>query len=190
MSGIETAFCRSAPWRRFARGVVLPWALHGHDVRGDVLELGAGSGDMAAALVQRSPGIGLTLIDVDERMVSTAADRFPRSPRPTVVQADSTRLPFEDSSFDVVLSFLMLHHVVDWPSAVAEAARVLRPGGTLIGYDLTASPAARLLHRVDRSPHRLVQPAELACTARHLGLDVSIRTGWAGHVMRFLAQKG
>ncbi len=189
MSSIETAFCRSAAWGRVARGIVLPWALQGHDVSGDVLELGAGSGDMAAALLRRSPGMRLTLTDIDEGMVSAARDRFPMSPRPEVERADSTELRFEDSSFDVVLSFLMLHHVVDWESAVAEAARVLRPGGTLIGYDLTASPAARLLHLVDRSPHRLVRPAELSSTARHLGLDMAIRTGVTGHVMRFVARK-
>ncbi|WP_341358467.1 class I SAM-dependent methyltransferase [Georgenia sp. M64] len=110
---------------------------------GDVLELGAGSGDMAAALLQRSPGVRLTLTDIDERMVATARNRFSKSPRSRVEQADSTALPFEDSSFDFVLSFLMLHHVVRWQAAVAEAARVLKPGGMLIGYDLTASPAPR-----------------------------------------------
>ncbi|WP_180537089.1 class I SAM-dependent methyltransferase [Micrococcus luteus] len=189
MSGIETAFCRSALWGRFARDIILPWSLGGQDLSGDVLELGAGSGEMAAALLQRSPGMHLTLTDIVERMVATARRRFPTSPRPTVQQADSTALPFAESSFDVVLSFLMLHHVVNWKAAVAEAARVLKPGGMLIGYDLTASPTARLLHLVDRSPHQLVAPADLAATARQVGLDVSIRTGWAGHVMRFRAHK-
>ena len=189
MSGIEAVFCRSALWERFTRDVVLPWALQGQDIGVDVLELGAGSGEMAAALVRRSPGIRLTLTDIDERMVATARDRLPGSPGPKVEQADSTELPFEDSSFDVVLSFLMLHHVVHWQSAVAEAARVLKPDGMLIGYDLTASPAAKLIHLVDRSPHQLVQPADLASTARHVGLDASIRTAWAGQAMRFLARK-
>ncbi|GAA4289097.1 class I SAM-dependent methyltransferase [Georgenia daeguensis] len=189
MSGLETTFCRSALWRRFARDVALPWSLQGQDVSGDVLELGAGSGEMAAALLQRSPEVRLTLTDIDERMVATARDRFTRNPRPKVEQTDSTALHYADSSFDFVLSFLMLHHVVNWQPAVAEAARVLKPGGMLIGYDLTASPAAKLLHLVDRSPHQLVQPAELAPTARDIGLDVSIRTGWAGQVMRFLARK-
>lgn len=133
MSGIETTFCCSALWRRFARSTVLPWALQGQDVSGDVLELGAGSGEMAAALLQRSPGVRLTLTDIDERMVATARDHFPKSPRPAVEQADSTALPYEASSFDFVLSFLMLHHVVSWQAAVAQAARVLKPGGMLIG---------------------------------------------------------
>lgn len=50
MSGIETAFCHSALWGRFARDIIVPWSLGGQDLGGDVLELGAGSGQMAAAL--------------------------------------------------------------------------------------------------------------------------------------------
>ena len=63
MSRIETAFCRSSAWGHFAGSVILPWALQGHDLSGDVLELGAGSGAAAAALLQRAPGIRLTVTD-------------------------------------------------------------------------------------------------------------------------------
>jgi SAM-dependent methyltransferase len=50
-----------------------------------------------------------------------------------------------DDRFDVVLSFAMLHHVGDWRGAVAEAVRVLRPGGHFVGWcalDGAASAAA------------------------------------------------
>lgn len=188
MSRIETAFCRSSAWGRFAGAVILPWALQGHDPSGDVLELGAGSGATAAALLQRSPGIRLTVTDIDERMVARARGRLPH-PSTQVVQADATALPFDSASFDFVLSFLMLHHVVIWQAAIAEAARVLRPGGLLLGYDLTASPTAKLIHLVDRSPHRLLQPAELIVAARMEGLDLAVRTGLVHQVMRFRGRK-
>ncbi|MPV38987.1 class I SAM-dependent methyltransferase [Georgenia subflava] len=188
MSGIETALCRSALWGRFARDVVLPWALQGQDVNGDVLEVGAGNGEMTAALLRRSPGVRVTLTDIDERMVAAARDRLRRT-SVSVEPADARALHFHDASFDFVLSFLMLHHVVNWQSALAEASRVLKPGGMLIGYDLTASPPAKLIHLVDGSRHQLLQPAELTTTVRDMGLDVSLRTGWAGQVMRFLALK-
>lgn len=188
MSAIETAFCRSSLWGRVARGTILPWALQGQHVSGDVLEVGAGSGDVAAALSRHRPDLRLTLTDIDERMVATARHRFTGS-AVRVEQADSTALQFPGESFDYVLSFLMLHHVVNWRSALAEASRVLRPNGMLVGYDLTASPAAKLVHLVDRSPHKLIQPAELVAAARDAGLDVSVRTGWSGLVMRFLARK-
>jgi spermidine synthase len=53
MVPLEQRFCRSAPWRWFARHVILPWALQGEPLRGDVLEIGAGSGAMAAELLRR-----------------------------------------------------------------------------------------------------------------------------------------
>lgn len=188
MSRIETAFCRSSAWGRFAGSVILPWALQGHDLSGDVLELGAGSGASATALLQRSPGIRLTVTDIDERMVARARSRLPH-PGIQVEQADATALPFDSASFDFVLSFLMLHHVVNWQAAIAETARVLRPGGLLLGYDLTASPTAKLIHLLDRSPHRLLQPAELTVTAQMEGLDVAVRTGLVHQVMRFRGRK-
>ncbi|QDW16926.1 hypothetical protein B1A86_00003010 [Micrococcus sp. KBS0714] len=83
----------------------------------------------------------------------------------------------------------MTRRITRWPRP--RLRRHARPPGAtpLCGTQLTASPTATLLHLVDRSPHQLVAPADLAATARHVGLDVSIRTGWAGHVMRFLAHK-
>ena len=188
MSRVETAFCQSAAWGHFTGAVVLPWALQGHELHGDVLELGAGSGANAAALVQQAPGIRLTATDVDEDMVAHARSRF-SSPGLRVEQADATALPFENSSFDFVLSFLMLHHVRNWQGAIMEAARVLRTGGMLIGYDLTASPVAKLVHVVDRSPHRLVQPVELTAAVRQADLNISLRTGLVHQVMRFRARK-
>ena len=188
MSAIEARFCRSGSWRRFARSTVLPWALQGQTVEGDVLELGAGTGDMGAALLQRHPQIHLTLTDVDDEMVKVARARLSGAPGVVVEVADSTALPFAAASFDVILSFLMLHHVVRWQAALAEAARVLRPGGMILGYDLTASPLAEVVHVLDRSPHRLVRPQELASAAALLGLSCSIRPSGAGHLMRFVAR--
>ena len=51
--------------------------------------------------------------------------------------------PFEDGCFDLVLSFAMLHHVGAWERAVAEAIRVLGPGGKFLGYDLIHSAPHR-----------------------------------------------
>lgn len=190
MSPVEARFCRSVSWRRFAQSTVLPWALQGQTVEGDVLELGAGTGDMGAALLQRHPQIRLTLTDIDTEMVREARARLSSAPDVVVEVADSTGLPFSDASFDVVLSFLMLHHVVHWQAALAEAARVLKPGGVIIGYDLTASPLAKVVHVLDRSPHRLVRPRELASAAALIGLSFSIHTQGAGHLMRFAGRVG
>src|SRR5918994_644241 len=155
MTPFEQGFCRSVPWRWFARQVVLPWALQGEELSGDILEIGSGSGAMAAELLRRFPDVRLTATDYDDSMVDVARDRLREfGERVDVKQADATQLPFPDESFDAVLSFIMLHHVIDWEKALAEAVRVLRPGGQLLGFDLLDSPVMHLFHRAERSPHR------------------------------------
>ena len=97
---------------------------------------------------------------------------------------------YDGGSFDFVASFLMLHHVVEWQSAVAEVARVLRPGGTFFGYDLTATRLAEVVHWADRSPHLLVAIEELAPALRGCGLEVvRVRPVFARHVVQFRARR-
>ena len=61
------------------------------------------------------------------------------------------RLPMPDGAFDTVVLQMVLHHADDPVAALAEAARVLRPGGTLVAIDLAAhadtEAAQRLAHR-------------------------------------------
>ena len=190
MSALERAFCRSAAWRSFARLAVRPWALNGQRLAGDVLEIGGGSGAMADGVARTFPGTHLTVTDIDEAMVSSARTSLAGRANVDVKQADVTALPFADSSFDAVTSYLMLHHVIAWREALAEAARVLRPGGAFLGYDLTATRLARLIHRADRSPHRILSAAELRIGLADAGLTgITVRTSAAGLLMRFHAVK-
>jgi ubiquinone/menaquinone biosynthesis C-methylase UbiE len=190
MSVVEQMFCRSAPWRAFACRTVLPWALSGTPLTGDVLELGAGSGAMAEGFVRSHPQVRLTATDVDPAMVRAARHRLAGLDGVTVKHADVTALPFDDGSFDAVTSYLMLHHVIDWPAALEEAARVLRPGGVLVGYDFTDTAFARLIHRADRSPHRILAADELREGLNKAGFgDVAVRTSHRRHLMRFHARR-
>jgi ubiquinone/menaquinone biosynthesis C-methylase UbiE len=137
MTSFEQAFCRSAPWRWLTRHIVLPWALQGENLSGDMLEIGSGSGAMAAELLRRFPDVRVTATDYDDSMVEAARDRLREyGDRVHVKQANAAQLPFPDESFDAVLSFIMLHHVIDWEKALDEAVRVLRPSGRLLGCDL------------------------------------------------------
>jgi len=56
MSRLQAAFCRSRPWRALAGNVVLSWSLQEFEPHGGVLEIGAGSGAMAAELLGKSSG--------------------------------------------------------------------------------------------------------------------------------------
>lgn len=188
MSAIEGAFCRSGPWRFLARGWVLPWALGGLELQGDVLEIGGGSGAMAEGVARRFPGARLTVTDVDDAMVDAARRRLHDRPNVRVERADVTALPYAARSFDIVTTYLMLHHVIDWTDALQEAARVLRPGGMLIGYDLTDTKLARLTHRLDGSPHRIIAPDELIEGLDAAGFsDIDVRLSARRHLMRFRA---
>lgn len=94
-------------------------------VRGaDVLEVGCGTG----LILQRLAPLARRVAGVD---LSFAMLRKARERAPSVVQASALSLPFPDASFDVVVSFKVLAHVPDIPAALAEMARVVRPGGHL-----------------------------------------------------------
>ena len=189
MSAFEGAFCRSAPWRLAARRVVR-WATQGVSLTGDVLEIGGGSGATADELARANPSLRLTTTDYDPVMVGAARKRLAKYPHVAARQADVTQLPFDDETFDFVVSFLMLHHVVDWEKAIAEVARVLRPGGIFTGYDLTASRAASWIHLADRSPHRLIERGAFERVLGQVRLDaIGLRYSFGGRVLRFTAGK-
>ncbi len=122
-------------------------------------------------------------------MTHAAAMRLREFAGASAQTADATALPFPDGSFDSVVCCLMLHHIIDWERAVAEVARVLRPGGTFVGYDLVRTPLASLFHRLDRSPHRLMVPVEFEAECVRNGLAVSTQSRLLGHLMRFVAHK-
>jgi ubiquinone/menaquinone biosynthesis C-methylase UbiE len=187
MSNLEQAFCRSTPWRVVTQRVVLPWALQGVRPRGDVLEVGGGGGAMAAALLAAFDDLRLTVTDVDPSMVSAARRRLaPHGDRVRVEEADATGLPFADGTFDGVLSFIMLHHVLAWERALAEAVRVLRPEGILIAYDLLDSPPNRLVHRIDGHRNRLMRRDELEQVLHGLPLrERNLRVPRGGMLVRF-----
>ncbi len=191
MSTVEQAFCRSHLWRWFTRRAIFPWALDGIALQGEVLELGSGSGAMAEELLARFPTIRLTATDVDPAMVEATSRRLERfGDRVEVSQADATQLPFPDGRFDAVVTFIMLHHTVQWEEALAEAARVLRPGGHLAGYDVVLSRPAQVLHRIDLSPHRLATITELRAQLDRLPVDdVRAEPALRGLVARFAARR-
>lgn len=183
--------CRIGPYRVVARRVLVPWVLQGRRLEGDVLEVGCGSGAMAAELLRRSPTLRLTATDVDPAMVAVAtAQLAPFGARATVHEADATALPFDAGSFDAVVSCAMLHHVLDWEGALAEIARVLRPGGTFVGYDVAGSGTGRLLNGHDHGTRRMGVD-ELRAELDRVGLvPADVQPQWLGRVARFAATKG
>jgi ubiquinone/menaquinone biosynthesis C-methylase UbiE len=93
--------------------------------------------------------------------------------RVTFRVGDATALPVDDASVDLVVDFHALHHIPDWRAAVAEAARVLRPGGHLALTEMTARFVdAPWLRAVSRHPADRFSTEELLAELRAHGLGV------------------
>lgn len=143
---------------------------------GRILDVGCGTGTLLAAI----PGDGYEKVgvDVSSSMLDRARERGLR-----VERAGADALPFEDRSFDLVMTFAVLHHLVEPAvvrAAIAEMCRVTRPGGALIVWDHNPlNPYWPLLMRrlpQDRGDEKLV-PARLVLDAvRAAGMsDVRLR---------------
>ena len=93
-----------------------------------VLDVGCGTGNYAAALVE-STGCLVSGIDPSRRMLDRARDATQWQ---SLAQGNAESLPFGDNSFDVIMSTDVIHHIVDRDAYFREAARVLRPGGHVV----------------------------------------------------------
>jgi ubiquinone/menaquinone biosynthesis C-methylase UbiE len=102
--------------------------------RGHLLEVGVGTGAVAAGLTE----LGRTVVGVDlsRPMLVVARGRLPGR----VAAADALRLPVRSGSVAGVLLVHVLHLVAEIPATLAEAARVLRPGGMLAATAFPAGP--------------------------------------------------
>lgn len=98
---------------------------------GIALDVGCGTGDVAASLARAAGPGGLALgVDVSGPMLARAA-RDRAGPQVGFLRADAQRLPFRDETVDAVLSVAVLMLIPDPVAALAEMARVLRPTGRL-----------------------------------------------------------
>jgi SAM-dependent methyltransferase len=113
-------------WRVWQR-LVLP-RLHGHDV----LELGCGLGDLLADMAQA--GYACHAVEQSPEMVQAARDTLQRrhlERQAAVIFGSAQHVPFSDEAFDSIVSTFPSEYIYD-ADTIAEAARVLRPGGRLI----------------------------------------------------------
>jgi SAM-dependent methyltransferase len=106
---------------------------------GIVLEVGCGPGHLSTQLA-RDHGLVVTGLDLDPAMIERAratAGRLGAGVRaPDFVVGDVASLPFPDGSFDLVVSTMSLHHWADATAGLTEIARVLRPEGRALVWDI------------------------------------------------------
>ena len=118
--------------------------------RGRVLELGAGTG-LNLAHYDAATVTELVLTEPEEPMLRRLIPRASAGdPRASAVRAPAEELPFADASFETVVSTLTLCTVDDLAAALAEARRVLTPGGRLLFLEHVRAGDAREARRQDR----------------------------------------
>lgn len=99
-----------------------------------VLDIGCGDGALATRLARQ--GAFVTGVDIDPEMLNRARENAAEIPALSLVLADARSLPFADCKFDLVIASALLCFVENRSAVVAEAARVLNPGGRLIVGEL------------------------------------------------------
>ncbi len=149
MNRNHARLCSSDRWIRYiGKDVVAPISQRVRLGR-RMLEVGPGPG--AATEHLRHLVADLTLLELDEAAVAALEERYAGA-GVSVQAGDATAMPFPDASFDSVGAFTVLHHVptvAQQDRILAEALRVLRPGGVFVGADSLPATAVHDFHRGD-----------------------------------------
>lgn len=187
MNEAHLAICSSPEWARLVEDELLPWVLEGHDLGDELLEVGPGPGLTTDVLRRRVAHV--TAVELDVGLADQLASRLAGT-NVEVVAADATDLPFPAGRFSAAACLTMLHHIPSaalQDAALAELARVLRPGGVLVGSDGLDTPDRRRVHEGD-----IFVPVDsdtLAERLRGAGFtDASVEV--AGDRLRFAATAG
>jgi ubiquinone/menaquinone biosynthesis C-methylase UbiE len=150
---------RSARTRETGGGADMRWL--GGQARGDTLEVGIGQG---RSLPYYPADIHLTGIELSPGTLAVAARRSRELGLDVDLRVgDAAALPFPPEHFDTVIFSFSLCTIPDDRAAVAEAVRVLRPGGRIALVEHVRSP-----WRFVRTVERLVEPIELRRIGDHL----------------------
>lgn len=177
--------CPSPEWAAYLEEEILPQVAGSVDLGEDMLEIGPGPGASTGWLRQQVRR--LVAVELDEVAAEGLRERFAGS-NVEVVVGDGTRTGLPSGSFDSVGTFTMLHHLPRLEAQqalVAEAFRVLRPGGVLVGSDSLASTDLHEFHAGDT--YNPVDPALLVVMLRAAGFPTLTVT--VGATLTFVARK-
>jgi ubiquinone/menaquinone biosynthesis C-methylase UbiE len=173
----------SPEWAAHMHDEVLPVATHGVSLGDEVLELGPGPGAVTDWLRQRAGRV--TAVEYEEEAAALLASRLPDV---RVIAGDASSLDFPDASFDTVVTCTMLHHVPTralQDKVLAEAYRVLRPGGAFLGSDSLPSDGLHQFHEGDT--YNPVEPAAFLTRLQSAGFGtIALHVG---HNLIFTAWK-
>jgi arsenite methyltransferase len=156
---------------------------------GIVLDVGCGPASITASLARATGSSGLVLgVDLSEAMLARAV-RAESGPQIGFLHADAQRLPLRDATVDAVVSMAVLQLIPDPVAALAEMARVLRPGGRLAVLVPTSGRAAGLWRRMPKFGVNVFAEDELADILEDHGF-VSVRTKNFGPIQWVRGKRG
>ena len=165
MNKVETLMVTSPANRVFQRCVEAPMLrrLGGRTPGARALEIGCGSGYGTKLIIDQFGAATVDAVDLDPAMVTRARRLLRRyHDQVRIVQGSADDLQAaigaDDATYDAVFDFGIIHHITNWRDAVAEVARVLRPGGTFYYLEVTAAAfgLTELFARMDTPERRPV----------------------------------
>jgi len=125
--------------------------------RGRLLDLGAGTGDLAREALRQRPGVFVLAADFTlEMMRAGQARQAPNPGGPAWCAADAGRLPYPGKTFDAVVSGFLLRNLSHVQRCLDEQYRVLRPGGRIVALDTTPPPRSPLAPLIRIHLHRVI----------------------------------
>jgi ArsR family transcriptional regulator len=182
-SELERDYSPGRTWQSLALGAAALLRL------GDVLDVGSGDGSAASVIAPYCRS--LTCIDLDARAIEQAQERLARHAHVRAEVADVHALPFPAASFDDVMAFHTLTYAARPSDALAECARVLRPGGRLVVLCLDRHEERRVTARYGER-HAGFSPRKVRGLLASAGLtvisaDVACREAKKPHLQVVLA---
>lgn len=124
------------------------------------LDIGAGTGDVALAVLEQAPSCSVIGIDASTEMLEvgvTKATARNLTGRLTLLPSNVLDLPFADNSFDGAITSFCIRNVVDRRRALRETARVLKPGAALVVCELN-EPRGHVMRPLFRFYSRVFMP--------------------------------
>jgi ubiquinone/menaquinone biosynthesis C-methylase UbiE len=146
MNRMEHYFCSTSLWQRMTQRYLLPWVLADARLGDHVLEIGAGYGAATGQLRKAAPRV--TSLEYDARAIGKLKAKH-AGDGVTALCGDAAALPFADETFSSAIAILVLHHLKSrelQDRAIAEAHRVLRPGGSFFVFEIEDGWMERIAH--------------------------------------------
>lgn len=125
---------------------------------GRLLDLGAGTGDLARTARQLRPDLQVVAADFTLEMMRHGRSRYSDRESEAISWsgADATRLPFPEAQFNVVISGFLLRNLGDLPAGLAEQHRVLKEGGRMVALETSPPPRSPIRPLLEFHLHHII----------------------------------